>query len=297
VPVGVPVPVTVLHGDTGEIAALYRSSGAHVSDTVAVLGERTPDCPCCQARLDVVDALGTLVDRRTPPTSIVLAVAAVDDAATVVQTILSDPDLQRLVALDGVVASLDGIALATRLALGEPLLTPQEAIGVGIADRVALRRGGDLTDAAQASIDAMVFSANRLARRFVGSDPLAAWHGVPCLDTVTDIDATSVDATSVETASLTTVMCVADAPLDPEAIDAWLASVVARHGVRLLRLQGALAVRGHDDRVCCRAVRSCASSHSEGLPGHVRSTSSMVAVVGFDLDAEDLRSGFLATVA
>lgn len=297
---GVPaVPVTVLHGDDGELVSRYHDAGAVVVVPDKVIGERSPGCPCCQVRLDVIDALRSTVERRFPPRSVVLVLQPEDDAATAVQTVLSDPDLQRLVALDGVTVALDGVATATRLALGLPLAEGVGAVALGVADQVFVRRHDSVMPAARTAIAAEVGRVNGLARPFAGAGLVAAWHGVPHLQPTEDVASGFADrlADIDPTARVGTVVCAAEAPLDPEAIDAWLAGVVGQYGARLLRLQGALAVHGHEERVCCQAVRSFATSHSEGRRGHVRSGSSTVAVVGVGLDADDLRSSFLATVA
>jgi G3E family GTPase len=93
-----------------------------------------------------------------------------------------------------------------------------------------------------------------------------------------------------------TVVLRQHAPLDPEAVDAWLEQLVDTHARRLLRMQGALSVVSVPERVCCHGVRSFAMSHSENAdPATSRRHESLVVVVGHGLDVAELADGFAAT--
>jgi G3E family GTPase len=124
---------------------------------------------------------------------------------------------------------------------------------------------------------------------------LHAWHGVPMIGPANEPEPLLVGP---DDDVPMTVRCEVEGLLDPDAIDAWFDRLIGQYGVRLLRLQGAVAVVGEPHRVCCQGVRSYASSHSEAehLPRE-RSTHSLVAVVGYGLDALSLRSSFLSALA
>lgn len=79
-----------------------------------VEGYRTFGCRCCQVRLDLVEGLRMLIERRVRPDRVVVLLDPLCDISTALQTLLSDPDLGRLISLDGVIATTDAVALSTR---------------------------------------------------------------------------------------------------------------------------------------------------------------------------------------
>ncbi len=268
----------------------------------AVEGERTEGCPCCRSRLDLVQAIRLVLERPHHADRVLVVVDPRRDISTVTQTILSEPDLQRLADLDGVVTTVDAVSLSTRLALDLPF---EDALGLqrlSVADRVLVARAIDLTDDALGRVLRAVRTVNRFGYVAVPSvSPidmsalvdLRAWHGAPQLASAR-LEEPFVLGDEVERP--VTVHCEVDGLLDPDAVETWFDQVIAAHGPRLLRLQGAVAVTGQEHRVCCRGVRSFAVSHSEDehLPGE-RSTRSVVAIVGYGLDADALRHEFEST--
>jgi G3E family GTPase len=270
----------------------------------AIEGERTEGCPCCRCRLDLVAAIRLLVERPLGAQRILIVVDAGRDISTVNQTILSDPDLQRLVELDGVIATIDSVAASTRLAMGLPFADEPELQRIAVADRIVIARAIAVTDE---SLGAVMRAARTINRFGLITAPtvlpvdveslvdIRAWHGAPTIapDVLSEQVIVAADGELPMTVS-----CEVDGELDPEAIEEWFDQVIGQYGAQLLRLQGAVSVAGDELRVCCRGVRSYASSHSEAdhVAGH-RSAHNLVALVGYRLDAEALRSTFLATVA
>jgi len=269
----------------------------------AIEGERTEGCPCCRSRLDVISSIRLLLERPHPVDRIVVLVESSRDVSTVTQTVLSDPDLQRLVELDAVIVTVDAVALATRLAVEMPFAGALELQRLAVADRILVSRADELTDDALGRVMRSVRTVNRFgiiaAPAILPLDigalvDLHAWHGAP---TVGPTNASEPLLVAPDDELPMTVRCEVEGALDSNAIDEWFDCLIAQHGVRLLRLQGAVVVVGEDHRVCCHGVRSYASSHSEveHLPQH-RSTQSLVVVVGYRLDAQSLRSSFLAAL-
>lgn len=64
--------------------------------------ERSPGCPCCAVRHDLVRVLRNLGERRHRPARIIVETSAVADVATLEQTLMAHPALRRVVTLDGV---------------------------------------------------------------------------------------------------------------------------------------------------------------------------------------------------
>ena len=309
-----PVPVTIVGGagaedlartlrapDHGILAGSWHGPGSVQID--ADTAHRTPGCSCCALRLDVIDDLLRAVRRPNPPAHVLLVAQPGDDVTTIAYTVLSDADLARHVRLDGVVVSLDAVAMATRKAGGAPLGSGPELETLAIADAIVLDRASELTNDAIISIrhslgainaigstlertaDAALLSAQR--QRLIGID---AWHGAPAVGARIDVELRGPDD------GPHTLILRQRAPLDPDAVDAWLDRVIESHAQRLVRLQGALAIDSAPARVCCHGVRSYAMSHSESTdPPASRRGESLVVIVGHDLDAGDLSSEFAAT--
>lgn len=268
----------------------------------AVEGERTEDCACCRSRVDLVQAIRLAVERPLPAQRVLVLVDPSRDLATVTQTLLSEPDVQRLADLDAVIAAVDAVALGTRLALDLPL---EEDLGLqrlAVADRVLVARAIDLTDDALGRVLRAVRTVNRFGYVAVPSVApvdmaalvdLRAWHGAPTIATTSLSEPFHLDEGDE---CPITVHCEVEGLLDPDAVETWFDRLIAAHGPRLLRLQGAVAVTGQDARVCCRGVRSFAVSHSEDEhPPSGRSGRSVVAIVGYGLDADVLRREFEST--
>ena len=317
------VPVTVVTGGPEAAPLVHRMRLAMAADPVGVLsgtgvavagnmhewlrlqpveGWRSPGCACCRVRLDLVEGLRLLVDRRVRPERVIVLLGPLDDLSTALQTLLSDPDLHRLVELDGVVATADAVALSTRVRLGLPFGGQSELERLAVADRVLIVRGDELVDEALHSVMVRLRSVARFAIAAVPSIwPLAvqqlvdlnAWHGAPGVQPLIVSEPIVVDDVDHLPA---TVCCEVDGELDPDAVEEWLDEIVAVDASRILRLQGAVRVAGQEFRVCIRGVRSFASSHSELMhPIDQRSNRSVVAIAGYGLDADAIRSGFLAT--
>jgi G3E family GTPase len=317
-----PVPVTVIGGaDANRLARKVREKGdcivgptwnGHGSILIdADVAHRTPGCICCAMRLDVVDGLLRATRRFHRPRRILLVAEAGEDLTTITYTVLSDPDLARHVRLDGVVMALDAVASTTRLA-GEGSVGSQlEIDALAVADLVVVDRSDELTSAGFDRLVTAVRAVNRVGvlwppaprhrsgRRRGDDIPVAitkrldAWHGAPAVDTVTTFRAPPSIGGSDTPA---TVVLRQSEPLDPGAVDEWLARLVDTHARRLLRMQGALAVVSSPERVCCHGVRSFAMSHSESAdPPQSRRHESLVLVIGRGLDVAELAAGFAAT--
>ena len=323
------VPVTIVTGDAEAAVLAVRicdaASQTRPTERIAVVaelpppepfgqgewlifdvieGERTRNCPCCRGRLDVVTALRLVIERPRPVDRVLVVVGPDRDLMPVTQTLLCDPDALRLAELDGVVASVDAVPMATRLALELPVGDRRMLGRVAVADRIVIARATDVTPEVLHRVARTLRTVNRLAYIAAPAvDPvdvntlldLQAWHGAPRIGPASISESLVLE----QPADLPiTVTCEVDGELDPTAVDEWFDRLIAQHASRLLRLQGAVKVEGDEHRVCCRGVGSFAISHSEDEhPPGQRSPSSIVAIVGFELDADVLRREFEATRA
>jgi hypothetical protein len=315
----VPVPVTVVTGGP-EATLLAHHLVAGLAELVSVLTSRAVDssdedsrwlhiapvegsrASRCRSQLDLAEGLRRLVERRVRPDRIIVLLDGSDDLTVALQTILSDPDLKRLVELDGVIATSDAVAMSTRWRLGLPFGEPGEIERLAVADRIVIVRGNRLED--DALLEVMV-AARSLAGFGVIVVPsvwpvhfehlvgLRAWSCPPTVEPVA-VPVPIVVGSGLERPR--TVYCAIDAELDPDALDAWLAEIITEHGSRILRLQGVLSVAGRALRVCVRGVRSISANHSEQVhPALARPLHSVVVITGYGLDDATIIRGFLAT--
>lgn len=270
-----------------------------------VVESRTPGCPCCAVRLDLVASVERAVLRRRPPAHLVVAVDLDDpdgaDVVTVVYTLLSDPDLARLVRLDGVVVAVDPVALSTRRAVGLPVLRRVEIEALAVADRVLVGRADVIRPDVAADIDGVLVAVAPFARvlmpaleRVGRADVFGidAWHGVP---RHRRHDRSSASApTNLELPD--TVVLRHRGVLDPDAADLFFDRLVTGNARRMLRFQGVVVGRGNDGRTCCHGVRSYAMSHpaaEDGEPG----PDNLVVVSGWGLDVDELVDDFREATA
>jgi G3E family GTPase len=288
-----------------------HAAGPHVV-VVPDIGERSPGCPCCRLRLDLIDAVATLVRRRSRPTHIIVAVPdrsedpAASSVTTVAHTVLSDPDVRRWVRLDGVVFTLDAVAAVTRQRTGAPVVDQVDAERLAIADRVLVARADQVVGRSLLELRHVVGELNRIApvlapavERVSAGQLVAidAWHGAPVVRAASLLDTRRDDVPFAGVAGAPGLVVIEQrGVLDPGGVDEWLDDVLTRHAPRLLRLQGALAVDGSPGRVCCHGVGSFAMSHPEHEhPSGRRSDTSVVILIGHGLPADELTAGLRAT--
>lgn len=323
-----PVPLTVIAGTQGAMSAALASAPSDTAIAIAApatllpedapaealvtdVAERTPGCPCCRSRLDVIDAVERLVRRRLRPDRVFVGVdvGTIDDdqggdVATVVHSVLSDPDLQRLVRLDGVAVVVDAPQLSTRLRAGLPFASPAALDALAMADEVLFTNVDHVTSDSGRAVARATRAVSLLAHfttdRPDGLPPLRlrnAWETAPRHAQQLSHAADHHPSGSA-VAGPRTVILEQDGPLDPDAVEEWLDETLAGNARRLLRLQGSFRIAGERSRWRCHAVRSYAQSCTEVAgAGPGNDSSSVVAIVGRDLDAAELSDGFRGTLA
>jgi G3E family GTPase len=268
----------------------------------AVEGTRQADCMSSASRLDLVTVMRLLIERPAPVRHVLVLVAPERSVATVAHTIIAEPELRRLVALDSVCAVVDGSTLSTRLALDLPFGSRPELEALAIADRIVVAGANRLTSAAWDRTARSVRTLNRLGPvwapsiRAVGVGGflgIEAWNGAPAIGPSNAAETLVVDDPDDLP---TTIALECDSPLDAEACEDWFDELLARDGVRLLRLQGEVAVDGEDHLVWCRGIYDFATSEAaprdQARPNHSR-----IVVVGHGLCARTVRQHFEDSIA
>jgi len=257
--------------------------------------ERSPGCPCCGLRLDVVDALVALHRRRHRPRRVLLLLGPDDDPLTVVQTLLTDTTALRIARLDAVIVGADGPAVSARLGAGLPELDAREALLVAVADRLAIGRASRLTDDALDTVTATLADAAPLAevltpqvRRTVVADlvDLDAWNGP-----ITPRPAPpQKDVVAAE--------LVVPGAFDLGRLETWGDQVTSAHGPDLYRIQGIVWIDGEDRPHQVQGVRAVISGARLPVgiaPGERHRN--RLTVVGRGIDVDELRIGLFDAVA
>lgn len=289
-------PGGVLIGPANELRC--RPSDARWIPVVADIGSRTPGCACCRLRVELTAAVERAVIRRDPPSRVVVLAAGDDDAVTVVYSILSDTDLQRLVRLDAVVATVDAVQLATRIHSDLPIATDSGLDCLAIADRVVVSRARDVTPHALGEVGHVLRSLNQvapviapaIARCTVAElTSIDAWHGAPRFGPAPRTQSPLLGAHDPRT-----VVCITASPLDAARAEEWLDQLVERHAPRLLRVQGAVTVSGESAPSYFHGVRSFAATGTSPVGGDAQRAASRVVIIGRELPTAELLADFAA---
>jgi G3E family GTPase len=317
-----PVPVTLVGGWYGAgKTTLLRAAAAHLGAGVAVIqggfgdevpgtervvvdeevGHRSPGCPCCALRLDLVDALDDLLTRRRPPRRILVELTGPADVLTAAQTVLDHPRVRARAELDRLVTVVDATTVAVRLANGDgpvpygPLLDQLVA-----ADVVVVSRLERLTSRAAELVGWVLHGLAPLARvEVAGLERAATQLGTPTAAFSAAATPAHLDRLRPHPAMCHGHHVRLDLPglMDGERVDAWLSDLHAAAGARLLRFHASFAVQ--DDpahRTLVRGVRATVRV-DEHPATNTHSPCSRVLVVGHGLDRGELHTGLAGCIA
>jgi G3E family GTPase len=280
-------------GAAGEVIALEEE-----------IAHRSPGCPCCAVRLDLLDWLGLLARRREPPSHAVVVGALGTDLGAAAVTILDDPALRRGCRLDGVVACVPGKALSAAVAarVEDPWPSPALLEAVLLADVVWI------TDAAELTVDGL-----RMASRVVRSvNPTAAIDATrsPDVERLLQLRSWSPEAAARQVERLArathpagivmptgATLLSGERPLDADRVERFLAELRATAGSRLLRLDAVFAIEGDDRRQLVQGCRSALRVRPGRAWADDEVRRSQVSIVARDLDVEHLAPAFAACAA
>jgi G3E family GTPase len=256
-------------------------------------------CVCCTIRGDLKDALLRLDDRRRrgeiPPFSrVVIETTGLAEPAPIAATFLSDPMLRHHFRFGNVVTVVDAVAGARNLKE-----FAECALQVAAADRLLVSKI-DLADEG---------AVERLRAKLSALNPAAT---VALADEDTAIDASLLtddlhdETTRAEETrrwleskapeehshhhvegddeAIRSFLLTAHAPLDWAAFGLWLSMLLNRHGAKILRLKGLVAIAGQDSPVVIQGVQHLVHKpmHLAGWPGGDRRTRLVVIAKGID---------------
>lgn len=256
-------------GEVGLDHALMASS----DDSIVVLQN---GCLCCTVFGDLIGTLNALYHRREageidPFDRVVIETSGLADPVSVVQAFLSDPTLEGLYRLGGVVAVVDGVNYATTI--GEHDEATRQ---IALADHIILTKL-DMVPAAErayreAATRAVIAGINRIAPVRLADDAtldlaqLLAWSGHDLERGAAEVSAWLAQdalhnaeacadpqgghhhhAHGPDHVEIGSLSFVRDAPLPRLALRLLLDGIERNLGSSLLRIKAIVAVEGEED--------------------------------------------------
>ena len=258
----------VLVNEFGEIGLDHHLIERIDEDTVLL----NAGCLCCTVRDDLARALRELFVKRVkgevPPfVRVVIETTGLADPAPVIHTLMTDRVIANRYALDGVVTAVDGVNGDIQLSRhGESVKQ------AAVADRIVITKG-DLADAAEIeSLEARLRALNP------GAAILRAEHGEIDPDALFDTGLYDPATKSLDVQrwlrdeayddghdhhhdvnrhddSIRAYCLRYDEPLAWEPFVAWIRTLIATHGEKLLRIKGIVNVAGQDKPIAIHGVQ------------------------------------------
>ncbi|NMJ42305.1 GTP-binding protein [Roseomonas sp. JC162] len=300
----------VLINEFGEIGLDHLLVERLDEDTVLL----NAGCLCCTVRGDLVRALRDLAARAQDGrvlTRVVVETTGLADPAPILQTLMSDPVVLSVYALDGVVTLVDAVA-------GQATLDTQaEAVKqAAMADRIVLTKT-DLSDPADvAALEARLAGLNPVApvlRAVAGAIAPATLLGLGGFTAEGRIPEVATWLTAEAArghhhhhhhhdpnrhdAAIHAFGLVFDEPLPWQGVATWLEMLAVTRGDSVLRVKGLLNLEGKDRPVAIHGVQHV--FHPPAMlatwpPGHDRR--SRITFVLRNLPREVVEAGLVSFV-
>ncbi len=245
-------------------------------------------CICCSIRGELKDALAALFSRRArgevPPFSrVVLETTGLATPAPIIATLLADPVIRSHYTLNATITVVDALNAAQQRARHPEWLAQLTA-----ADRILISKVDLVTRADLARLSCDLASLNPAADVVLRStdtdvllDLLFAPASSPGL--ISRLGAHSVDFSATgrrlahrgEHERLIESSCIRiDEPLDWQVFTLWFTMLLNRHGDKILRVKGLLAIEGTDGPAVLHAVQHLVHPvlHLDTWPDEIRAT-------------------------
>jgi len=260
-------------------------------------------CICCTVRGDLVEALKKLYKRVEQFDGVIIETTGLADPAPVCQTFFVDEDIQRLYSLDSVVTVVDAKYILERLAEKKPEGVENEAVEqVAFADKILLNKT-DLADEAElVKIEKALKTFNPTAsiqRTLYSKVSPKDVLGIKAfeLKRVLDFDPEFLDTDGEHEhdSSVTSLAVKVEKDVNMNMLNSWIGRLVTEDGANLYRYKGVIAVKGMDQKFVFQGVGMLFNGGFDEMkwkPGEKRE--SRFVFIGKNLDAEQLRAGFMA---
>lgn len=301
----------VLINEFGEVGLDHHLLD-RIDDTVVLLKS---GCICCTVRGEVAEALGNLHSLRARGEiafdRVVIETTGLADPYPVLQTLTAHPVLRSHFSNGGVLITVDAVNAALQVA------HRAEAVRqIAAADRIVLTKTDLAEPESVAALRTRLARLNPVARVLTSEDsvadiltgfgpgvaefaPLAAC-GAGCSDPTHhhhDHDHSHAHAHHAEadgTLGVTSFSLVIEGAIDWTMFGTWLTLLLHRHGDRIFRVKGILALEGEDRPVAIHGVQHLvhAPTHMAHWPEGPRH--SRIVFILEDLSPDLIRRSFAA---
>ena len=287
-------------------------------------------CICCTVRGDLIRVIGGLMKRTGQFDGMITETTGLADPAPVAQTFFADEDVKARTKLDAIVTVVDAkhvldrlkdtreaeeqIAFADIILLNKTdLVTPEELREVEGAIRAinrfaTIHRTRNSAVALDKILDKGAFDLQRiltLEPAFLEGEHHHDHDHEHCDDPTHDHshdhhhhhDHDEDERAKRHDTTIGSVSMAIDGAVDPRKFQTWITALLRDKGTQILRSKGILAIAGEPKRYVFQGVHMMMDS-SWGQPWRdgEKQTSKFV-VIGRELDADALRSGFAACAA
>jgi G3E family GTPase len=217
-------------------------------------------CVCCAVRGDLVAALKRLFDQAQSGsipelTRVVLETSGLADPAPIAHTLMSEEDLFRLYALDGIITTVDAELIEAQL---EANFEPAKQIA--IADRLIITKTDRVDETRLVEVEAELFTGLAAFEPVAAKHHAEGWLGLADVEAAACGDAHCTDPAQhhdhdrhhhaghphdhVHTHGITAFAITYDAPLDGMKLSFAIELLRQHHGNNLLRVKGIANVVG-----------------------------------------------------
>jgi G3E family GTPase len=331
------IPVTVLTGYLGagkttllnrilsephgkRYAVVVNEFGEIGIDNELVIGadeevfEMNNGCICCTVRGDLIRIIEGLMKRKGRFDAIIVETTGLADPAPVAQTFFVDEDVQKAARLDAVVTVADAKWLAARLRDA-----PEAKNQIAFADVIIINKTDLVSPAELREVEA----------RIRGINPYATLHRAQNCDVaiadvlerrafelnrILDIEPDFLVAEEHDhdhhdhhhdhrglkhyhDEDMQSVSVVIDGDVDPVRFMPWINQLTQEQGPNILRCKGIVAMKDDPKRFVFQGVHMMLDGDSQRDWKPEEKRQSKVVFIGRNLEAENIRSGFLACAA
>ena len=289
--------IAVIENEFGEIGIDHEL----VIGTEEELFEMNNGCICCTVRGDLLRILGNLLKRRHQFDRILIETTGLADPGPVVQTFLTDDDLQDRLSVDAVVTVVDARHILLHLDDGDEAKEQVAFADVIVLNKCDLVEAGDLS-----ALEARLRRINALARihRATNADvDLTHVLGVGGfnLNHAMEVDPHFLEPEDEHhhhhhDEKVTSVGIERAGECDGEKLNRWLSELLRTTGQDIFRMKGVFAVKGNADRVIFQGVHMILNVASGG-PWKQRERANSLVFIGRHLDRAALEEEFRACLA
>lgn len=249
-------------------------------------------CLCCLGREDLLQALVQLTLQPHPPEHVLIELSGVADPVPVAQTLL-DPYVKGLFTLAGLIGVADAKHLSETLQS-----SPEGAVQLAYAQHIILNKVDLISTQILEDAQRLLTGLNPLATVHVARHGAA--HAAALLAPVAFSSATAglSGLNSAHTPGLQTFVLRADAPLDRQRWQNFVARFITADPAHVLRAKGFLRIAGLEPTFLFQAVRDIVNL--DALPADATlkrdPQRSELVIIGRELDKSAYERAFSALV-